>query len=1212
MALCVKNESDLGCTHTGDVAAMQNPGTEKMGLGVCLEYHQAQKGTGPDSVCSSQYNDSQCTNGGEIAVDQIKSESSGDIVVSSGFVEEKSEARLELDCKERSNGAHQEEQPIPSSQRKDIHTDWLGSLQFVTSSTNAFDKKQHQHLHLNGTDLSNRRLCRTRRASNLYSGEQTHGCKECGKIFPKVAGLKRHMKMHSPEKKNTCEQCGKGFIHPVYLKRHQRVHTGEKPYVCSECGQRFTASDSLKVHMRFHSGEKPYQCTECGMRFFTRATYKNHILNHSGERPNVCGQCGKSFKDAIYLRRHCEIHLAEKPYSCTECGKGFTCLFRLTRHKRVHSGEKPYSCTECGKSFTQAAHLNIHMRIHSGEKPYSCTLCEKSFAQGSGLTVHMRTHSGEKSSICDYCGKNFKCIYYLKKHLKIHSGEKSQDRLTVETKSDLDCANTACTTIIQNADTDEVYPNARQIKFEHIDPDYILVAEDPNTQCVDSEKFAKSKPESRGRLAIFKHTENSNAMQDLRIVKLGLEECLASEQIKTELIDPGYDQLRHNVESKFADCDRTGVKCEVNDGLTDLIDFATNSKTEVCNEDEEEKFQRDLLTPDTKQLSLSSNDHNNRESDCMDSFQIEQHQQDNSNMNKYGCLDCGKHFKNPSRLKVHKRVHSGEKPYICTECGKGFTQGIHLKIHMRIHSGEKPYSCTLCEKSFAQGSGLTVHMRTHSEEKPNKCDHCEKYFKCITYLRRHLKVHFREKSDSDCANTANTTIIQNADTDEVFPNARQIKSEHIDPGYFQVAEEPNAQCVDSEKFTEAKFKSRGRLAIFKHIENTDAMQNHNIVKVGLEECLASEQIKTETIDPGYRVRHKVESHGEKTGVKRELSNSVTGFIEIAANSKIQLSKEDEEESFEMDLLTPDTKQLSFSKNDHNNQESDFVDSLQIEQHQQDNSNMNKHGSLDYGKSLKSLSTLKVHKSTSSSEKMRSCNECGKTFANRTHFARHKETHLTEKTYICDQCGKGFTTRFYLKKHQRVHSGEKPHICSECGQRFTVAYSLKVHMRFHSGEKPYQCVECDMRFYTRPTFKKHLLKHSGERPSICGKCGKSFKDAASLGRHCHSERPYTCTECGKSFTRAIHLTVHKRIHSGEKPYTCTVCGKSFSDISNLKKHVKRCFTDVSYLRRHLKVTSGERHHCCTVCGKKFSNISNLKKHERIHSVDKGDIVKTVIC
>nr|XP_023683367.1 zinc finger protein 271-like isoform X3 [Paramormyrops kingsleyae] len=829
MTLCIKSEPELCFTHPVDTAAMQNLDTEK----------------------TSQHTDSQYTDGDEVAVHQ-------DNCGTRGFTTEKPEVQLcEQDHKERSEAGTliHDDQPVFSYLNKNCtheESDWSGSTQSRSSSIDTFNIKLYQQHNSNGilsaSDfVSYGSYLTSAKSRKTLSVEKTYSCNECGKSFTNTAALTRHTKTHSTEKKCICAQCGKGFINQSYLKKHQRVHTGEKPHVCSECGQRFTVSYSLKVHMRFHSGEKPYQCTECGMRFFTRATYKNHILNHSGERPNVCGQCGKSFKDAASLRRHCEIHLAEKPYSCTECGKGFTCLFRLTRHKRVHSGEKPYSCTECGKSFTQTANLNIHMRIHSGEKPYSCTLCEKNFTQRSGLTVHMRTHSEEKPSKCDQCGKHFKSTYYLKKHLKIHSGEKSQGRLkiTVKNESDSNCANSAYTTIIQNT---------RQIKSEHIDPDYVQVAEDCNTQCVESENFTKAKFKARGRLANFKDMENTDAMQNHNIVKVGVEECLASEQIKTETIDPGYDQLRHNVQSQFAECDRTGVKCEFSDGLTDLIDFATNSKTEVCNEDEEERFERDLLTSDTKQLSFSRNDHDNQKSDCVGSFQIEQHQQDNSNMDKHGCLDCGKRFKRPYSLKIHKRVHSGEKPYSCSECGKSFTQATNLKIHMRIHSGEKPYSCTLCKKSFAQGSALTVHMTTHSGEKPSKCDQCGKHFKCMPYLKRHLKVHFGEKSqgrllmtgktesDSDCANPAYTAIIQNADIDEVYPNARQIKSEHIDPDYVQMAEDPNTQCIDSEKLTKAKFKSRGCLAIFKNMENSDAMQNLNFGKVGLEKCLKFEQI----------------------------------------------------------------------------------------------------------------------------------------------------------------------------------------------------------------------------------------------------------------------------------------------------------------------------------------------------------------------------------
>uniref|UniRef100_A0A3B3SNE5 C2H2-type domain-containing protein n=1 Tax=Paramormyrops kingsleyae TaxID=1676925 RepID=A0A3B3SNE5_9TELE len=531
MTLCIKSEPELCFTHPVDTAAMQNLDTEK----------------------TSQHTDSQYTDGDEVAVHQ-------DNCGTRGFTTEKPEVQLcEQDHKERSEAGTliHDDQPVFSYLNKNCtheESDWSGSTQSRSSSIDTFNIKLYQQHNSNGilsaSDfVSYGSYLTSAKSRKTLSVEKTYSCNECGKSFTNTAALTRHTKTHSTEKKCICAQCGKGFINQSYLKKHQRVHTGEKPHVCSECGQRFTVSYSLKVHMRFHSGEKPYQCTECGMRFFTRATYKNHILNHSGERPNVCGQCGKSFKDAASLRRHCH---SEKPYSCSECGKSFTRLFRLTIHKRVHSGEKPYSCTECGKSFTQAANLKIHMRIHSGEKPYSCTLCEKSFTQGSGLTVHMRTHSGEKPSMCDHCGKHFKYMSYLKRHLKVHFGETSQGRLamTVKTESDSDCANSAYTTIIQSTNVDEVYLNAGQIKSEHIDPDYVQVAEDPNTQCIDSEKFTEAKFESRGRLAIFKNMDNSDAMQDLNIVTVGLQECLESEQIKTETIDPSYDQVNHSVYSQ--------------------------------------------------------------------------------------------------------------------------------------------------------------------------------------------------------------------------------------------------------------------------------------------------------------------------------------------------------------------------------------------------------------------------------------------------------------------------------------------------------------------------------------------------------------------------------------------------------------------------------------------------------------------------------------
>jgi uncharacterized Zn-finger protein len=87
---------------------------------------------------------------------------------------------------------------------------------------------------------------------------------------------------------------------------------------------------------------------------------------------------------------------------------------------------------------------------------------------------------------------------------------------------------------------------------------------------------------------------------------------------------------------------------------------------------------------------------------------------------KFMCAieDCGKHFRDRSKLKRHMLVHTvrtrqGERPYECHHCGKSFSLDFNLRTHMRTHSGEKPYHCQYCGKQFTQSSNLTSHFKTH-------------------------------------------------------------------------------------------------------------------------------------------------------------------------------------------------------------------------------------------------------------------------------------------------------------------------------------------------------------------------------------------------------------------------------------------------------------------------------------------------------------------
>ena len=66
----------------------------------------------------------------------------------------------------------------------------------------------------------------------------------------------QHYLTHTGEKSHKCEVCGKMFLRMGQLKRHNRIHTGERPYSCDVCGMSFNCSSSLKRHHLIHAVQK--------------------------------------------------------------------------------------------------------------------------------------------------------------------------------------------------------------------------------------------------------------------------------------------------------------------------------------------------------------------------------------------------------------------------------------------------------------------------------------------------------------------------------------------------------------------------------------------------------------------------------------------------------------------------------------------------------------------------------------------------------------------------------------------------------------------------------------------------------------------------------------------------------------------------------------------------------------------------------------------
>ncbi|XP_041933172.1 zinc finger protein 516 isoform X1 [Alosa sapidissima] len=81
------------------------------------------------------------------------------------------------------------------------------------------------------------------------------------------------------------------------------------------------------------------------------------------------------------------------------------------------------------------------------------------------------------------------------------------------------------------------------------------------------------------------------------------------------------------------------------------------------------------------------------------------------------------------------------------------------------------------------------------------------------------------------------------------------------------------------------------------------------------------------------------------------------------------------------------------------------------------------------------------------------------------------------------------------------------------------------------------------------------------------------DQAGVARSLLQQMKYVCPVCGKSFSQPSHYRTHMRSHTGERPFRCRYCPYSASQKGNLKTHVQTVhrvtFDNTSYSEGRLR-------------------------------------------
>ncbi|XP_011483673.1 zinc finger protein 865 isoform X2 [Oryzias latipes] len=158
--------------------------------------------------------------------------------------------------------------------------------------------------------------------------ESIYSCGDCGKSFPQLSSLRRHLRMHEPTTAGTSNTATTG-PNPIHIK---------------------TQSDPSLPHS---TQETPQPSTNSCP---------------SPEKVFHCPDCGKGFKKKGHLLQHGVIHSSARPYGCSTCSRAFNRRESLTRHEKIHE-EKPFRCPACGRAFRESTSLLNHAASGTCGKP---------------------------------------------------------------------------------------------------------------------------------------------------------------------------------------------------------------------------------------------------------------------------------------------------------------------------------------------------------------------------------------------------------------------------------------------------------------------------------------------------------------------------------------------------------------------------------------------------------------------------------------------------------------------------------------------------------------------------------------------------------------------------------------------------------------------------------------------------------------------------